>query len=301
MLERATGCIENGGRRLLRLTSKYSRPRRSLHSAFWCHGAGDIDLPSWWISLLQQPPPETVARSQSIVDTAKKCLSAGLLEGGFLDFLYPAKTLTLIHKLAVRDANQLNIRSKSLSKQSNIRAYTSEAVEPRVAIESDFNHAMGLIYKIQETSVIEPKTNEISMTVASPNEKTRPKMPAAITKLKREYNKAWQQYEQLQAAEVVPAHELQPLLAQIAKLGSNLENSLSRGIVRLFASIPLELRSKEHYAYGMAAALHIHDLKNAIKLYSEALRHGLCSQTVSQKLMRYVIRNGKYQACAEIW
>ena len=150
MLERASGCLEYGGRRLLSLTKKSIRSQRYLHSTFFCHGAGDIDLPSYWMELLQRPLPDKNTIRQSVAETARKCITTGLSDGNFLDFLYPAKTLTLIHKLAARDVSYVR---KHVQRQTNhlaCRPYTSEASWPQLAVESDSDHAIELVNTIQQ-------------------------------------------------------------------------------------------------------------------------------------------------------
>ena len=149
MLEQGPACLKQVGRQIPKTTRLRPRSRRSLHLAFWCHGAGDIALPSWWIELLQRPPPAKSSSTQSIAQTAKDCLVAGLANGTFLDFLYPAKTLTLIHKLAVRDLAHHQRRSSAQFAQSTPRTYAAESENTHVAVESDRDYADQLVQDLQ--------------------------------------------------------------------------------------------------------------------------------------------------------
>jgi len=293
MLERATGCLENGGRRLLRLTPKPSRTRRSLHSAFWCHGAGDIALPSWWISLLQQPPPEKATKSQSIADTARKCLSAGLLEGGFLDFLYPAKTLSLIHKLAIRDARQLSHRSQKFANQSASRSYTSDAGKPRVATSSEYDHTMGLISQIQERSVVSSTGETINATVSSSQQ------DQDLTSLQTEYEDKWRRYNGMFDDILDPPHEdiakALVIFRRIHVIGSKLNDRLSKRLRDVFAEIPRERRRKSHYIWAIADAMDAKEDERIIQLYNDAQELGLQSKALIERLLWYALKHGKSQ------
>ncbi|MCJ1291007.1 hypothetical protein MMC34_002549 [Xylographa carneopallida] len=308
MLERATGCLENGGRRLLWLTSKSLRTRRSLHSAFWCHGAGDIDLPSWWISLLQQPPPEKATRSQSIADTAKKCLSAGLLDGGFLDFLYPAKTLSLIHKLAIRDVKQMSHRAYRLSSQAVKRSFTSEAVEDRVAIDSDMDHAMSLISAIREHRL--PQTTQEPIMLQKAHTTTKNELDVGqnsadqVTDYKlliAEYDQAWQKYHNLETSGDMSEETLLAVLKHIEKLTSNVRARTSRQILDAFMKVPVEARFADHYEWASRASLILRDIDTAMQIQFEAQERGLESVRYTKRLMRYIVKHENVEAGARLF
>ncbi|MCJ1282159.1 hypothetical protein MMC26_001482 [Xylographa opegraphella] len=305
MLERATGCLENGGRRLLRLTSKSFRARRSLHSAFWCHGAGDIDLPSWWISLLQQPPPEKATRSQSIADTARKCLSAGLLDGGFLDFLYPAKTLSLIHKLAIRDVKQMSHRAYRSSRQAAIRCFTSDAVEDRVAIDSDMDHAMSLLSTIREN-----RTSEGITTLQQDQSTTKDDFSIDLSSLYTgidynllvaQYDQAWQKYHKLETSAEMSEETSIAVLKHIAELTYKVRAQTSRQILGAFAKVPVDARSAEHYEWASRASLILRDIDRAMNIQFEAQKRGLATVRNTKRLMRYIVKHGNTEAGARLF
>ncbi|MCJ1431633.1 hypothetical protein MMC27_000988 [Xylographa pallens] len=305
MLERATGCLENGGRRLLRLTSKSLRTRRSLHSAFWCHGAGDIDLPSWWISLLQQPPPERATHSQSIVDTAKKCLSAGLLDGGFLDFLYPAKTLSLIHKLAIRDVKHMSHRAYRSTSQAAIRSFTSEAVEDRVAVDSDMDHAMSLLSTIREHH-LPPTAQELQENqILTENECNIGQSPADsgadYNLLKAEYDQEWQRYHKLETSGDMPEDTLIAVRKHIEQLTVDVRAQTSRQILDVFAKVPVEARSADHYEWASRASLILRDIDHAMQIQFEAQERGLESVRYTKRLMRYIVKHENIEAGARLF
>ncbi|KAK4505406.1 hypothetical protein PRZ48_003369 [Zasmidium cellare] len=101
MLERATACLKAGARDSLKCAQQAPRSKRRLHSTFWAHGAGGLDLPSWAVSTL--PPPDLPLKDDSIRAKhapGSQSLPSSTLpnDGLFLDFLYPPQALALLHR-----------------------------------------------------------------------------------------------------------------------------------------------------------------------------------------------------------
>src|SRR3954454_1405428 len=95
MLERTAGCLETGSlRRLLPSSGQTVKSRRTLHSAFWKHAAGDSEIPALWAALVQGQD----ARHEEVAADSKKWGGNG---GLFLDFLYPASTLNFIRNYSL--------------------------------------------------------------------------------------------------------------------------------------------------------------------------------------------------------
>lgn len=98
MLERATTCLEAGGRHLLRTTTTSclrNQHQRALHTAFWHHGASELSLPVWWGSVAA---PDAATGDEG--GLAKSCaIEANSSDGQLLDFLYPQKALALIQRI----------------------------------------------------------------------------------------------------------------------------------------------------------------------------------------------------------
>ena len=257
--------------------------------------------------MLQRPPPEKVTHSQSIADTAKKCLSAGLLDGGFLDFLYPAKTLSLIHKLAIRDVKQLNHRACRSPNQTAIRSFTSEAVEDRVATDSDMDHAMSLLSTLHENSVPQTvqKSNPLEkyqITTKGEFNTTRnlANLRADYKKAKTEYDQAWQRYHKLETSGDTPKETLLNVLKHVKTLGLELLAEASRQILNAFTMIPVEARNEYHYEVASEASLILCDIDSAMHIQSEAQGRGPESVRITQRLMHYVVLHKNIEAGARL-
>ncbi|KAI7158987.1 hypothetical protein KC349_g4483 [Hortaea werneckii] len=114
MLERAKACLHSGARDSLRCAQSapghhhhhyHHRSTRTLHSSFWTHGAGDLELPPWLLS--SNPAHGLSAHGDSSggksgirkrrgrESTATVEASDGSL---FLDFLYPPQALAWLNK-----------------------------------------------------------------------------------------------------------------------------------------------------------------------------------------------------------
>ena len=102
MLERASTCLESGGRQLFRAPKPCLRSRRALPSTLWHHGAGDLTLPTWSAaaSITQNTGGDVddAAAKKTIGDPRRQ-------DGVLLDFLYPEKTLALLRRPPVERLN----------------------------------------------------------------------------------------------------------------------------------------------------------------------------------------------------
>jgi len=77
-----------------------------LHSTFWNHGAGDLDLPPWALSMSSMPtdlPLRHDNTSRHAGGTSKEVTSRSSAppEGLFLDFLYPPQALAWLQRTPV--------------------------------------------------------------------------------------------------------------------------------------------------------------------------------------------------------
>ena len=104
MLERAKACLRSGVREPLRCANGISpRTARLLHSTFWSHGAGDLDLSPWAVPMSavphdlllrhDRPTPSSKVFETSTVDSAPE-------KGVFLEFLYPSQALSASSRMS---------------------------------------------------------------------------------------------------------------------------------------------------------------------------------------------------------
>ncbi|KAF1850431.1 uncharacterized protein K460DRAFT_361225 [Cucurbitaria berberidis CBS 394.84] len=128
MLERASTCLESGGRQLFRAPKQCLHSRRMLHSNFWHHGASDLGLPIWWAaSTILDPansdgdrPARTTAR-----------LAPRYYDGALLDFLYPEKTLALLRRMSIYGSDVPEPRRRPLL-GAGVRKFSTIRGQPRL-------------------------------------------------------------------------------------------------------------------------------------------------------------------------
>ena len=126
MLERTAGCLETGSlRRLLPGSQKPLKSRRMLHSAFWNHGATELEYSPLWEALIRGPG--------IVVDEQEEMRSKPVSNasvGGFLDFLYPSGAVRLVRQYSLwKSDTQDAQRGRAGFGRLGQRLYTSVAVE----------------------------------------------------------------------------------------------------------------------------------------------------------------------------
>lgn len=123
MLERASTCLDTGGRRLFQTSKKCLRSRRMLHSSFWYHGASALNLPMIW------PASSILDRTFDNTDSATEPSQHGKASpshaGPMLDFLYPLKTMAMLHRLAKHGFESGESSSRHHLGQNRIRRFST--------------------------------------------------------------------------------------------------------------------------------------------------------------------------------
>ncbi|KAM0191748.1 hypothetical protein ACHAPC_002060 [Botrytis cinerea] len=133
MLERTAGCLETGSlRRLLPGPKHLAKSRRALHSAFWTHGAIELELSPLW-QLMLQGPDVTEGSNSRLPNDGTVSESPGI----FLDFLYPTSTLKFLRQYPGLGVDRQDGKRTRLGlRGSGYRLYTSSAKKPSLALVS---------------------------------------------------------------------------------------------------------------------------------------------------------------------
>jgi pentatricopeptide repeat-containing protein PET309 len=289
MLERAPSCLEQGGRRLLDVSRKSIRSRRYLHSAFWSHGAGEIDLPSWWIALLAQPPPEHSTSRRSIVDSSKSFSAAELGDAGFLDFLYPAKTLKLVHKLAVQDPGLLRQRC-GFQLPASTRGYSTEATAERVPTQGGSAHAAQLVDALRKIEEVDNPDAE------------RGRLATRGRIYREDCTKIVEDSDHLLELSDKNLPEVVARLSMLKSRGSNLLRDHSEYLVqRLEATFKHRAQwQPKHYAMSITAHILCKKYDIAMDLYREALGN-FQDHIASTLIIRLAMEQKAWQLATEAW
>ena len=268
-------------------SKKNLRSRRHLHSAFWSHGAGFIDLPSWWMLFLQNSDTSQESCSNKKHGNPAATLSRGL-EEIFLDFLYPARTLALIRRLK-RSANAQHHAAQNIKLYS--RSYTS--------IAADFIN--GAKAAGTTTGAWAQKTSARSTSeTPQPGDSIRRGINEMLG-LKDYtwiYDELWQSYQAL--LEMSQSLSPQELIKMLRCLGTSKRTVDVERAVALFDSIPVPQRRAIHYSYAVSAALSLKDLDTAVDIHREALAR-INGSIGTAAVLRYTIQHEKWQLAIDTW
>ena len=289
MIERAAEWVYTGGRVVLPSSKKNFRSRRHLHSAFWSHGAGNIDLPPWWILFLQNIDTAQENRPSRSHRRSKAAFSSGLQEL-FLDFLYPVHTLALIRRL--KQSTTAHHHAAQNIKQCS-RSYTSIAANFLNGAKA-FATATGVPGPDQDASTASSsETSQPGVTIRRRiNEILELKDPMWT------YDELWQSYQTLLGT----SQSLSPqeLIKMLRRLGTSKRTVDNERAIALFDSIPVQERRAIHYSYAVSAALSLKDLHTAVDIHREAMGR-IGGATGTAALLRYTVQNEEWQSAIDAW
>lgn len=185
MLERTAATLEPCNfQRVLPPTKTSFTSRRRLHTAFWQHGAADIELSSVWQTLVREPLeslnpfPASKSKSQSSPSSKTESMSASSF---LLDFLYPHGATALLRKLSPsvldkyerpklyfrRSLPRLFTSSASPSQESRIPSQETTATGPAASEDQDVSahHDVSARVRISTNEQVEDKDSDLDAEV----------------------------------------------------------------------------------------------------------------------------------------
>ena len=272
---------------MVRSSKKHLRSRRHLHSAFWSHGAGNIDLPPWWMLFLQNIDSSQGRFSSRRHRTSEAALSCGL-EEIFLDFLYPVHTLALIKRL--KQSTNAHIHAAQNVKQCS-RSYTSIAANFLKGAKA-FGTASGASDQDASTTS-SSETPQAGDTVRRRINEILDLKDSTWT-----YDELWQSYQAL--LEMSQSLSPEEHIKMLRRFGTSERTIDFERAVALFDSIPVQERRAIHYSYAVRAALSLKDLDTAIDIHREGLaRVGGSIGTAA--LLRYTVEHERWQLAIDAW
>lgn len=280
MIERAVGCLQKRGNRLTLAAHQIplKSPRR-LHSAFWSHGAGSIDLPSWWLALLQLPPSTKTA--EVIQEDSQP---------RYLDFLYPSQALKFVLEFGNTGPAFFRRRRQATVHHCS-RAYTSFTAESLFDIS---NYASSHEAEA-EAIATQPEVGDTSRAKILEmrlDELLRDDAPEA------DLSGLWQTYLELRSlAVVLKPRQFLRFLRCLARSKSKANRTRS---LEALESVPMNERKSIHYSYAISAALNNDNVEAAVRLHSEALAN-LHVSIGTSSLLSYTVEQQIWQVAIETW
>lgn len=252
MLERASTCLESGGRQLLRGPKQCLRSRRMLHSAFWHHGASDLSLPMWWAasSLLHGEGGDMQYR----LPTSPTTVASNPTEGTLLDFLYPEKTLALLKRLSVFASDAPQTRRSHCFAPVSIRQYST--AQHHFKRDKPRTNTMG---------TAEAKRELVELLKLDPPIKLLPHLLHNQPTGKQEL--AWQMYLAIAPADLTTTDwNWDMRLNLLDYLIANDKPTVPSRLLQLFDQIPPERRRPSSYRAAIVAYISLRMVGPAIQL-----------------------------------
>ncbi|KAJ5187584.1 hypothetical protein N7449_010578 [Penicillium cf. viridicatum] len=178
MLERATGCLENAGRRFLQDSNGVIRKRNCLSGHFWKHNGTGADAPQWFIALLQV----SGQRSSPVLSSQHESGEPSDGIGPSLEFLYPGHAQTLVASRLPRSENRTGFRRRPNLGFS--RSYASISSLQRATAKTSSTH------KDASNRAQEPQDPES----LDKDREASAALQAFLQKNGSEFDKAWVMY-----------------------------------------------------------------------------------------------------------
>jgi len=258
MLERTAGCLESGSlRRLVPISRKSVKSRRSLHSSFWNNGAVDIELSPLWAALIRGP------QQADECDDSKASNATG---GFLLDFLYPTGTINILRQCSGwgLDRHEVRHTRAGLGKLGQ-RLYTSSA--------KDYFEGNAEV-QVQQSVKAQAQVKALRGYMDRSED--------------GDYSDAWAQYLRLDEA------DQKRLRRETFRFFSNSERVIdAERSLEIFQQIGLDERDAEDCGWAIRSYLRLRNLTDALNLYKYA--HDNFETFVGiNSLVEYMINNDSW-------
>jgi pentatricopeptide repeat-containing protein PET309 len=242
-----------------------------LHSAFWVHGAGELDLPPWWTQIFRKlKDKEETARSRD---------GSGLVDGLFLDFLYPRKTVAFIQQCSAYGVERWESRLYSpASIVKGRRTYTSVATEDE---ENDADEATSRTQT--QTQWADDGPFQLLTHLLHENDM-------------EQSGKAWRLYSQCGNDEKKSIR-----LALLGYLAHSDKIEDAKDLIEVFKTISISERKGAVFRYAIAACLKLSDSNQAKVIHSEAHSDGLEGTEGSDILLAHFIDAERWEDARQLW
>ena len=297
MLERAARCLNPGGRQTSKclrsaLTSDTLHSRRGLHSTFWRHGAGDLDVPSWacYMTRVLFEPDHTIihANSQEL-NTDRSCAS-NASEPMFLDFLYPKATRAMIRRLSVYGYRTWRRHTRKIIAGATHRSFTSNASGPLRKVHTELSEgAHGDVSRRDIPSMPSVKALATLQELIDVNSRGE---------YRESWTQAWDCYHNLESASNTYRikHGLIELLAKSPRSRD------WRRLLHIYGDIESSKRQPGGYLHAIVANLKLKDIDQAIAAHHEALaRFRFSGDIGTDILLAHLIGDDQWVSTNTVW
>lgn len=280
MLERATGSLENAGRRFLQDSNGVIRNRSCLSGHFWKYNGARADAPQWFIALLQASGQQ----SSPVLTTQHESRESSDRIGPWLEFLYPRQAQTLVASRLPRSQNRTGFRrrpnlgfSRSYVSISNLQKATPKT-------SSTHKYASKRAQGSQDPESLD-KDGKASAA-----------LQAFLQKNGSEFDKAWVMY----VAAGYPSKLKSALCAYMSKSSEEVERKIA---YTLFSEISPEDRTESDFKNIIRSRLLTLPARKPSHLdhiCQKAISTPFAQNTISLCLM-HMVQNRQWAKITSVW
>jgi hypothetical protein len=280
MLERATGCLENAGRRFLQDSNGVIRKRNCLSGHFWKHNGAGADAPQWFIALLQA----SGQRSSPVLSSQHESGEPSDGIGPSLEFLYPGHAQTLVASRLPRSQNRTGFRRRPNLGFSRSYASISSLQQATAKTSSTHEDASNRAQEPQDPESLD-KDGKASATLR-----------AFLQKNGSEFDKAWVMY----VAAGCPSELNSALCAYMSK--SSREKEQMRAWTLFRAIAPEDLTELDFKNIISSRLLSLPDRKpaNLGGICRRAISTPFAQEIISLGLM-HMVENREWPRIVSLW
>ncbi|KAI9851893.1 MAG: hypothetical protein M1838_002464 [Thelocarpon superellum] len=265
-----------------------------LHSAFWLHGAGELDLPSWWRAALdstsgtEPEPAQHTTRSRSEAHDRPDAPHA-VFQGVLLDFLCPGPTLAWFQQLSRSGQEAWYSRwSQRYSSRRGKRSYSSDTTIVRnqaIADEISSRQETAEAIAAAHTSPL-PSSTEPGFDTSSP-------LLTLLQSADREsFDTAWRLYHS--SGSKFPGLVLEYLATSTRPIDAE-------RVLQLFDLIPAAQRRALDYRHAINARVSLSARAGAIKLHQEAAAQGHTDPYGSDIVLADAVEHEDWKTAMDAW
>lgn len=328
MLERASTCLDTGLRLSLRAGRRTPKSCRLLHSSFWNHGAGDLELPPWAMPVNNRLGKQGHRISKPGEGDSSDTQCSALPEGLFLDFLYPPQALAFMARSS-GGADRRERRQQARSTVAGLRGYSSmtKSAEGQSSAtqqahqfgeEEDgdelFADSPGDVLDKPKRVMHQSQDNQDKHWVTRASDllgqdsftpfTTKKSTDEELARVMRDDMgktatlRAWALYNSLDHKNQT---ELSTKRALLVWFGKQENEAAADYALRLFESLDDMSRDAPTYQAAVAAALQTGDVKRAIKMHESASLRPQSGSFGSNFLLKYAVKNLNWTLALKIW
>lgn len=304
MLERTAAKLEPCA--LPRSLQSTVRPRRTLHTGFWQHGAAAFDLSSLWSYQDRDASDESTA---ALSNGAPEQLIASTF---LLDFLYPNGTIAFLRRFGTmptdRPSTAVRQHASSRSFTSSAHSSAAAAASPRVSLdeprlyEPDSLHELG-----PQTDTISDSSGGSDVTLARIQKVVSPRAqrPVSATELLRKttdrtdtdyFDSVWDLWRLLRPND--RSEELRSSVMLYLSRSTRIRDA--RRVIRLFTDYEDSPLSSSQVTATVAAFIQLGKVDKAFKLFQRSLEDESLQVAGMGHLLQFAMRQSNWKLVCRV-